>query len=100
MRGRPRWYVVGRVGGHVVFDGPHASEALANKKAGSINDWDDNDWEVRMYRTEDMAVAKAAWKSEQAQTTGSMSQSLRPIRTLKPRKKIRYEQYREERGLI
>ena len=98
MRGRPYWYVIGRVNGQPVFDGPHISEALAMTKGASINDWDDNDWETKMYHTADLSAAKAAWKSERAEVTGSISQSLRPIRTLKPNKKTRLEELKESRG--
>ena len=98
MRGRPYFYVIGRVNGQPVFDGPHISESLAMTKGASVNDWDDNDWEVKIYHTSDLAAAKAAWKSERAEATGSMSQSLRPIRTLKSDKKTKLEQLKESRG--
>jgi len=98
MRGRLKWYVAGFINGTPVMDGPFDTSALANKKAASINDWDNGDWEIKRYMTEDLSVAKSAWKSERAGETGSMAMSLRPVRSLQSRKKTRYEELREERG--
>jgi len=79
MHGQPHWWIFGYIDGKPVCDGGHQSEAKAYEKAFSINDWD-SDFSIKMYRTSNMAVAKAAWKSEQAGLTGNMAMSLRPIR--------------------
>lgn len=99
MRGQPSWFVIGRVSGRWVFDGPHVTEAKALEKGASINDWDSNDWEARMFHTSDMRQAKAIWKSEQAEKTGSMGQSLQPIRGTKTDRKTRFDELKEARGL-
>ena len=94
------WYVIGRIDGRPVFDGPHSSESKAYAKGASITDWDNNDWEVKSYRTSDLQTAKAMWKSEQATKTGSMAQSLRPVYTVReksPRDK-RLEEIRKAKS--
>ena len=109
MKGIPYWYVVGRVNGRTVFDGPHVTEAKAFDKGASITDWDSNDWAPKMYYTSDKREAKSMWKSEQAAITGSMGESLRPIYGVTTAKKggsdggsdrkTRLQELKEERGL-
>ena len=98
MRGQMFWWIFGYVNGVLICDGGHASEAKAYEKGFSINDWD-SDFSVKSYRTRDMRVAKSIWKSEQAGLTGSMSQSLHPIRSIKTDKKTRLDELKEARGL-
>jgi len=87
MRGRPSWYLIGKVSGRTIFDGPFATENQALSKGEAIDDWDNNDWAVKLYMTSNLAVAKSTWKSQQAESTGSMAQSLIPIRGIKTDRK-------------
>jgi hypothetical protein len=100
MRGGLYWYVIGRVNGRPVFDGPHSSESKAYAKGSSIVDWDNNDWAVKSYRTSDLDTAKAMWKSEQAGKTGSMAQSLRPVFSVKSKssRDEKLEEIRKAKG--
>ena len=98
MRGQWRYYLVGRANGKVVFDGPFFTESQAYNKASSIIDWDDNNWQIKHYQTEDLAAAKSFWKSERAAQTGSIVNSICPIRGTIRERKLRRDDIRESGG--
>ena len=107
MRRRPYYYLVGRIGGRVTFDGPFLSESLAYEKANVIQDWDEFP-DIKCFTTSNLQEAKSTWRSEQALKTGQLGPTLLPIRNIRTAQKWgkphhdranRYEEIKESRGL-
>ena len=109
MRGRLSWYIFGYVGGHLVADGPFATENKAYEAATAINDWDSDDWKTRQYATRSLSEAKSAYRHEQSQETGQLAPMLKPIRSTttgvkwkrnKNKSSQRLEEIKQERGIF
>lgn len=98
LRGVPRWYTFGMVKGKMMALGPAKSEGSARSAANNINDWD-TEPEIKMYRTIQLSVAKACFKYEKSQQTGSLGMSVMPIRSVSNKKTTRFEQIKENRGI-
>jgi hypothetical protein len=81
------YYIFGRVGGKIIAQGGYSTEGEANDVARSITDWDDNDWEIKRYKTIDLGRAKSLYRAEMSKSSGQLAPTLLPIRVRKTENK-------------
>jgi hypothetical protein len=73
------YWVIGQVNHKTVFTGPYRSESEGLTKARNIQDWDNDNFDCKMYPTLDMARAKSMYKASLADSTGRMGNAFMRI---------------------
>jgi len=86
-RSAVKWWVFGKRNGVIYVYGPSVTEDKAYSLGYTVQDWDDDWFEVKGYPTEDMSKAKSIYKGEKLKESGSIGNSVVNIHGMHQSKK-------------